>query len=187
MKNQYAIALASLALCATAAAQPYVVGSVGLSRLSADCTGVSNCDKTDVGYKALGGFRFAPNFAAEFGYADFGKAKASQDGVAASIGNTAFLAGGAYHQELAPNWNFVARLGAARVKTKISGSVDGAGSASESDKNTTFYGGLGVGYKLSKALSVDAAWDISRSKFKKLDVDESGNINMFSIGLTLGF
>lgn len=73
------------------------------------------------------------------------------------------------------------------MKTKISGSVDGAGSGSESDKNTTFYGGLGVGYKISKALSIDAAWDISRSKFKKLDVDESGTINVFSVGLTLGF
>lgn len=187
MSTKSLIALATIAFCATAAAQPYIVGSVGLSRLSADCTGVSNCDKTDVGYKALGGFKFAPNFAAEIGYADFGNAKASEGGVAASIGNTAFLVGGAFHQDLAPDWNFVARLGAARVKTKISGTVDGAGSASESDKNTTFYGGLGVGYKVSKALSVDAAWDISRSKFKKMGVDESGNINVFSIGLTLGF
>lgn len=94
MSKQTILALATLAFCATAAAQPYVVGSVGVSRLSADCTGVSNCDKTDVGYKALGGFKFAPNFAAEFGYADFGKARASEGGVAASIGNTAFLVGG---------------------------------------------------------------------------------------------
>ncbi len=133
------------------------------------------------------GYKFMPNLAAEIGYFDFGKVRASAPGINAELKNSAFGGGVAYHLELAPSWNAVGRLGLAQVKTKISGTVAGLGSASDTDNNTALYAGLGVGYKISKTLSVDGAWDLSKSKYNKNGVDESGNINMFSVGLTFGF
>lgn len=187
MKKQSAIAIAILAFCTAAAAQPYGVISVGASRLNVDCAGVASCDKTGTGFKVMGGYKFAPNWAGEIGYFDYGKAKASDGGVALEIRNSAIGLGLAFHQDLATDWNAVARFGLSRVKTKLTGSIAGLGSGSETDNNTAAYLGLGVGYKLGKAMSVDAAWDLTKSKFNKDGIDESGNINVLSIGLTFGF
>jgi OmpA-OmpF porin, OOP family len=191
MKTQLLTALAALTLSTAASAQFYGVVSAGVSRLDVDCTGASNCDKTDTGFKLLGGYKFMPNLAAEVGYFDFGKAKATfQDPVLgpinADIKNTAFGGGVAYHVDLAPNWNAVGRLGLAQVKTKLGASALGS-SGSDSDNNTALYAGLGVGYKVAKNVSIDGAWDFSRSKYNKNGVDESGNINVFSVGVTFGF
>ena len=187
MRVQVLTALAALTLSTAASAQVYGVVSAGISRLDVDCTGASSCDKSGTGIKLLGGYRFMPNLAAEIGFFDYGKAKASGSGVTGEIKNTAFGGGVAYHLDLAPSWNAVGRLGVAQVKTKISGTVSGLGSASDSDNNTALYGGLGVGYKLNRNLSIDGAWDFSKSKYNKNGADESGNINMFSVGVTFGF
>lgn len=187
MKKHSLIGLAALAICTAAAAQPYAVVSAGSARMNVDCTGVASCDKSDTAFKLLGGYRFAPTWAVEFGYFDFGKARAADAGVALEITNSALGVGVAFHQDLGTDWNAVARLGAARVKTKISGSVSGLGSASDSDNNVAAYGGLGVGYKLSPKVSLDLAWDFTRSQFKKDGLDETGNLNAVSLGLTFSF
>lgn len=187
MKTQTLVATALLAFAAATSAQTYGVLSVGSAKLNVDCTGVATCDKTDTAIKLIGGYKFMPNLAVELGYFDFGKAKATDGGVSAEIGNTAIGLGLAYHQDLAPNWNFVARLGVAQMKTKISGTIVGLGSGSESDNNITAYGGLGVGYKFTKSLSLGAAWDFSKSKFNKDGLDESGNINAYGVNLMFEF
>ncbi|MDP2005493.1 MAG: outer membrane beta-barrel protein [Rubrivivax sp.] len=182
-----ACAAACVLVCTAAAAQPYAVVSVGSSRLNLDCAGVASCDKTGTGYKLLGGYRFTPVWAAEVGVFDYGKARTRDAGVSADIGNRGVGLGLAFHQALAHDWNAVARLGLSRVKTRISGSLGGLGLANDTDDNTAPYGGIGVGYRLSEAMSVDLAWDFSRSRFHKNGVDESGNINLFSLGLSFGF
>jgi OmpA-OmpF porin, OOP family len=187
MNKQIFAALAALALSAGASAQGYGVISVGTARLNLDCSGATTCDKSDTAYKLIGGYKFSPNLAGEIGYFNFGKAKASDAVTRAEISNTAFGGGIAFHQDLSPDWNFVARLGLAQVKTKISGSIVGLGSGSDSDNNTSLYGGLGVGYKISKTVSLDAAWDFSKSKYNKNGADESGNINVFSLGVSFWF
>lgn len=187
MKKQSALAFAIVAFCTAAAAQPYGLVSVGVSRLNVDCEGASQCDKTGTGFKIMAGYKFAPNWAGELGYFDYGKAKASDSGISAELRNTAWGVGAAFHQDLATDWNAVARFGLSRVKTKITGSLAGLGSASESDNNTQAYFGVSLGYRLSKATSIDLGWDFAKSKFNKAGVDESGNINVFSIGLSSGF
>ena len=149
MKNALCAGLLALTMCAGASAQSaYGVVSIGSSKLNVDCTGATTCDSTDTGYKLLGGYKFSPNFAVEAGLFGFGKAKASDTvGNTAEITNTAFGGGIAFHQDLAPDWNFVARVGVASVKTKISGTVIGLGSASDSYSNIASYAGLGIGYK----------------------------------------
>ena len=187
MTKKLLAALAALTVSAAASAQGYGVVSAGTSRLSADCAGTTTCDNTDVAFKLLGGYKFMPNLAAELGYFSFGKATATLGTVSAEIKNTAFGGGIAFHQDLAPNWPFVARLGLAQMKTKISGTVAGVGSASDSDNNVALYGGLGVGYRVAKGVSVDAVWDFSKSRYNKSGVDDSGSLNAVSVGLTFGF
>ena len=187
MKTQVLTALAALTLSTAASAQIYGVASVGVSRLDVDCSGTSTCDKSDTGFKLMGGYRFMPNLAGEIGYFDFGKATASAPGITGDIKNTGFGGGVAYHLDFAPNWTGVGRLGIVQMKTKVSGTVAGLGSASDSDNNVGLYGGLGVGYKLTKTMSIDGAWDFAQSKYKKNGADESGSLNMFSVGVTFGF
>lgn len=185
MKRQHLIALAALAFTTAASAQNfYGAASVGWSNLSFDCPGATSCDKSDVGYKFLGGFKFAPNFAGELVYFDFGKATASDPVVSAEVKNTAWGVGIAFHQDVSPTWNAVARIGLADVTTKISGSGFGV---SDSDSSTQFYLGLGTGYKISKTASIDFVWDWSRGKYDKNGINESGNANVFSVGMTFGF
>lgn len=188
MKNHMSAGLLALTLCAGASAQSaYGVVSIGSSKLNVDCTGATTCDSTDTAYKLLGGYKLSPNVAVEAGLFGFGKARASDATVSAEISNTTFGGGIAFHQDIAPDWNFVARVGLASVKTKISGTLIGVGSASDSDSNIATYAGLGIGYKLSKTVSLDGAMDFSRSKYNKNTLDESGNLRAISIGLTFGF
>jgi Outer membrane protein beta-barrel domain len=186
MRKQAVIGFAALAFCAAASAQLYGVVSVGTSRLDLDC-GAASCDKSGTAFKLLGGYRFMPNLAGEFGYFDFGKAKASDGTTSLTVKTTAFGGGLAYHQDFARDWNFVARLGVATVKTKVSASVVGVGSGSDSDTNAQAYVGLGVGYKLNKDMSLDLAWDGTRTKYSSSGVSASDNVNAFSLGLTVGF
>jgi OOP family OmpA-OmpF porin len=187
MKTKLIAAAAALFLCAGAQAQGYASVSVGQARLNLDCSGATTCDKSDTAFKLIGGYKFAPNFGAELGYFHFGKAKAAGGGISGEVTNTAFGGGVAFMQDLAPNWNFVGRLGLAQVKTKISGTVAGVGSASDSDNNIALYGGLGVGYKIAPNVSLDAAWDFTKSKYDKNGADFSANINVLSVGLTFSF
>lgn len=187
MKKCILIALAALAFSAAASAQPYALVAAGMARLKVDCAGVASCDKSDTAFKFVAGWNLVPAWAFELGYFDYGKARATEPGLALEIDNTAVGLGLAYHQELTHGFNAVARLGVARVRTRIGGSLPGLGAASESDRHTQPYGGLGLGYQLTPALSVDAAWDYGKSRFSRLGLSESGQIHAFSLGLRLGF
>lgn len=190
MKVQVLTALAALTLSTAASAQLYGVGSVGLSRFDTDCSGTASCDKSDTAFKLMGGYKFTPTIAVEVGYFDFGKAKGSALGVNVEEKLNGFGAGAAFHVDLAPSWTGVARLGLAQMKTKLTGS-SGATSLSDSDTNTSLYGGLGVGYRLNKQVTIDGAWDFSKAKYNKnffgTPIDSSDNVNAFSVGVTFGF
>jgi OmpA-OmpF porin, OOP family len=186
INRQTALGLALMAASAVASAQGYGVISVGTSRLEADCTGATTCDKSGNAFKLMGGYKFAPNLAWEVGYFDFGKAKAADATLAGEIKTNAFGGGVAFHQDLSNDWNFAARAGLAQVKTKISGTA-GAISVSDSDNSIQPYLGLSVGYKLNKTTSIDGAWDFTRSKYDKNGASFKGNVNAFSVGMTFGF
>jgi OOP family OmpA-OmpF porin len=182
MKKQVLLAIAALALSGAAAAQTYGVISVGSSKHDIDCAGAATCDESGNAFKLLGGYKFSPNFAIEGGYMSYGKSKAADPGISLDLTVTGFGIGGAFHQDFATNWNFVARLGLAQMKTKARATL-GASSGSDSDTSAQLYGGLGVGYKLTKQLSVGAAWDFSRAEF----AGEKSDINAYSIALTFDF
>ena len=182
MKKHVLLAVAALALSGAASAQVYGVVSAGVSKHDIDCEGTTSCDNTGSAFKVLGGYKFNPNRALEGGYMSFGKSKAVVDDIDLDLNITGFGVGVAFHQDFATNWNFVARLGLAQMKSKLTGRAGGV-SASVSDNNAELYAGLGVGYKLTKQMSLDAAMD-----FSKGDVDGSkDNVAAFSLGLTFGF
>lgn len=187
MNKNLLVAATLLALTTATSAQVYGVVSLGTARLDIDCAGAAKCDKSGTAVKLLGGYKFTPNLAAEAGYFGLGKASVVDAGTSLDITNTGFGGGIAFHQDLGTAWNFVGRLGLASVKTKLDASVSGVGSGSDSDTNVQPYGGLGIGYKLGKATTLDAVWDFSKAKFSKNGVEESGSINAFSVGLTFGF
>jgi OOP family OmpA-OmpF porin len=181
--KKLAVAVAASTICGLAAAGPYVVGSAGVTSWDVDCQGASTCDKTDIGFKLLGGYRFDSNFAIEAGYFNFGKAKVADSGLSGDFKADGFGAGVAFHMDLSPQWNAVARLGALSMKTKLDATLDGFGSASDDDRSTQAYVGFGVGYRLTPNLSLDGAIDLSKIKFDS----ESGNVSKFSLGLSWNF
>jgi opacity protein-like surface antigen len=181
-----AAAIAGLAFSAAASAQTYAVISAGTGKHDLDCAGAATCDETGGAFKLMGGYRFMPNVAGEFGVMSFGKARAADPGVALAVTTTGVGGGVAFHSDLGTNWNFVARLGLAQVKTKIDATLSGV-SASDSDNNIQLYAGLGVGYKLAKNVSLDLAYDSSKAKYDKSGVNTSGNVSAFSLGMTFGF
>lgn len=184
MKKQLLLAAAALALSGAASAQNYGVLGVGRSSHDLDCAGASTCDENGTAFKLVFGHKYTPNLALEVGYMNFGKARAAETGVGSlSTKVDGFGVGGAFHTDFAPNWNFVARLGLAQMKAKGDATVVGLGSASDSDSSAQLYGGLGVGYRLTKQMTLGAHWDFTRAKLagEKLDV------NAYSMALTFDF
>lgn len=186
-KKTLSAAALALMLSSGAFAQGYVGIGAGPAKINVDCAGTTTCDNTSSGLKLFGGYKLAPNWAAELGYFDFGKAKATiNDGeggiIAGEIKATAVGAGVAFFGQFAPDWTGVARLGIASTKAKGSAATSGV-SGSVSESNTNAYFGLGLSYALSKAVTLDGAMDFSRVKF----AGESARVHLVSIGVTFAF
>ena len=177
-KFAWIAAAAMIGASGGAFAQGYVGLGVGSAKFNIDCTGATNCRGTDTGSKFFGGYRFMPNLAAELGYMNFGRGKRTAGGSTGTIRNSSIGIGVAFSGNFAQDWSGVARLGLARVKTEASGV---AGNTSQSSSNA--YGGLGVGYAVTKMVSLDAALDFTKGKL----VGQSGGLRLFSVGATFNF
>ena len=109
---------------------------------------------------------------------NFGRGKRTAGGSTGTIRNSSIGIGVAFSGNFAQDWSGVARLGLARVKTEASGV---AGNTSQSSSNA--YGGLGVGYAVTKMVSLDAALDFTNGKL----LGQSGGLRLFSVGATFNF
>jgi OmpA-OmpF porin, OOP family len=179
---------AALAIIASsAAATPYGVLSVGRSSLKFDCEGAAQCDKTNTGVKLMAGYRFTPQLGAELGYHTFGRASATDGFDGIGLRSTALGVGLSFQQDIGSQWMAFARLGVAQVRTRLSVQINGVGEFRDTDKNVQPYGGLGIGYRLDKQVSLDGAWDFYTSEYSKDGIDESGRANVLSVGLTFSF
>jgi len=164
MKSKTIIAflgIASAAAAFPAAAQmsmssAYLGGGIGQSKFKDACidpagAGPSSCDDKDAAWKLFGGYRFSRNFAAELGYSDLGRAKAS------SVAGDTEAKGAAWELSGIGSIPFDAfsvfgRLGAYRGQSELSGLASG-------DKvtwNATY--GAGVQYDFNRALGVRGEW-----------------------------
>lgn len=178
--------IAALACSGGAFAQAYIGVGAGSANLDADCTGTISCNNSSTGAKIFAGYKINQSIAVEFNYIDFGTAKAS---AASNVGivnieNKNSLVGGgiALHGDISPSWNAVARLGIGSMSVDITGVVNGQ-SVPLSESSTQAYFGLGVGYAVTKQLSLNGAIDFSQAKFS----GESANVRLFSVGLTYAF
>ena len=181
------VALAAVGLCGAVSAQVYVGIQVGTSRADIDCSGTTSCDKSDTSFKLLGGYKLTPEWGLEVGYTDLGEISGSAvvPGVGLTnlkIEGTSLGFGAAYHIPFSADWNGVARFGIARNKADLT-VVAGSQSGSESQSKTKPYLGFGVGYALSKELSLTGVWDWTELEFE----GEKAKTNSFSIGLNWAF
>lgn len=176
------LALTASVVCGNVSAQTYVGGAVGSVKADIDCAGTLSCDNTSTGFKLIGGYKFTPNIAGELSYFDFGKAKASVNlPPLANLELTAkaFGLGVAFSGNFGDAFYGVARVGIASVKAEAT--VVGVGS--DSSTKTQPYFGLGLGYRLTKTLSVDLAADFSKAEY----AGEKANVRLVSLGLTYAF
>lgn len=172
--NKRALAVAAFAasmVSGGAMAQAYVVGGIGTSNADIDCAGTTSCDNSDTAFKIVGGYSFANGFAAELGYMDFGTATASAFGANAEFKASGFTIGGAYQAAFTPQWGANFRFGIADTKTKISGSIPGLGSASDSENTTQPYFGIGATYALTKNTRLGLSADFSRGEYQGEQAD----------------
>jgi len=197
MRKAKMVFVAALALAASAAAQAqfYVGGNVGLGRVDVECSDIPDCDKTAVGFKAYGGYRFDNGWAVEAGYFDWGKATASES--LASVGlpssvlsmdvkSSGFGVGLAYFLPLPGEWTGVFRFGGAQNRGRID-ATDGTLSIGESKSEIFAYGGLGVAYRLTPQLAIAAEADVSRTRWCFDGECGSANVQLYSIGLRYAF
>jgi len=182
MKKQ-AILLAALIGAASAQAQSndkfYVTGAVGTTHLNANCQGAPSCDRSDTGGKLVGGYKFGNGFSAELGYINFGKAKLSDSSDWMSTKVSAITLGGAYALPLNKDWGLNLRLGVAQVKAKTDSSFGVSGSQSD----TNLYAGIGASYAVSPSIKLELGVDSSKAG----SGDNSGNVQLISVGATFAF
>lgn len=192
MNRSKLIAAAGLmALAATSAqAQFYVGGNIGWSRISVDCSGVSNCDRSDTGYKAYGGYRFEQGFALEGGYFDWGEATAREQDyygtLSASLKGSGWGLGVAYFIPFATDFSAVVRVGAVRNEGKVR--VSGMGSSmSDSTNSWQAYGGIGIAYNVMPNLAITAEADFSRVKYGLGGDTDTDTAQLYTFGLRFSF
>jgi len=168
---------AAIAMAATAGAHAegiYVGVAAGGTHASFDCDPGVSCDKSDTGFKLFGGYKLTENVAVEGHYADFGKFEASVPGASSDVKLSGFGVGVALLGDFATDWNGVVRAGVARNKVKFAG---------ESENKTKPYVGAGIGYKLTKEVSLTAAVDYTEGELQGDKVKGT----LYTIGVNYAF
>jgi OOP family OmpA-OmpF porin len=155
---------------------PYIGGSATQSRFDTDNFDVSDVDDEDTGWKAFAGFRFAPFFAVEGGYIDFGKTDSPADAVGGpfSLDAKGISAFGVGIIPIGPVELF-GKAGGARLKT------NGIYGPDEfNDSNTEFAYGLGVQLALGNVGL--------RAEYENFDTgNDAGHLDLISVGVTYTF
>jgi OOP family OmpA-OmpF porin len=188
MKTKFIVA--ALALAATASVQAadwYVGGSLGRSDYKVDFSGATTKDTKDTGYKLFVGARLSPNFAVEGGFADLGKATASDATTSGKVELTAMpFVDAVGILPLSPQWDLLGRFGLTSSKLKLSETTAGV-SGSDSDRSIQAHFGFGAQYNISKTMAVRAEWERFRGKYNKGGANDSGNVDLLSVGFVIGF
>lgn len=186
MKNfKTALAFAAAALVSTGAMaqSSYISGAIGASDADIDCAGAATCDKRGTAAKLVTGLEMGNGWAGELGYINFGKAKVADAGASATFKAQALQLGGAYQAQFSPDWGLNVRLGVAYVKTKVSATLSGVGSGSDSENNTAPYVGLGLNYALSKLSKLELGVDFTKAEYG----GEKADVRAVTVGLRQSF
>lgn len=188
----FGLAAATFALPAAAqlrATGLYLGGSLGQAKAKDFCNGLSgtgvSCDDKDTAWKLFAGYQFHPNVAVELGYADLGKAKASDPTAEVSDEATAWDLTAVGSWPVANQFSIYGRFGFYRSEVKSKVSISGFGSASDDKTTTDITFGLGARYDITRNLGIRAEWQ--RYNDVKDAFDTKSNVDVLSIGALYRF
>lgn len=178
-----------VALSGAAAAQtsagPYVGGNINLySKYSLNCDAGVTCDKTaKLGGKVYGGYDFGQYGVEAFAFSVGGAQGSLKNGATSVAGKVREDGVGVYGVLPITNGDFTfkGKLGLAYTRGRASYAAGG----SNSDKIFTSAIGAGVGYALTKTLSLNADWDQVGARYT--EDSPRVRVNMFSVGLSHKF
>lgn len=180
-----ALALALSQICLAQNAGLYLGANVGQSKYNIDCGGGLSCDDSDTAFKLYGGYKFHPNWSAELGYADLGKAKLSGPGGTDEMGATAWDLTGVFQWPIAASgFSIFGRAGLYLADMKLSGPDHGKKTSS----GLTF--GLGAEYDFTRSLGVRAEWQrYAKVKIRNdvNGVEDDGDVDALTLGLVYRF
>jgi len=185
------LGLAGAALAFPAAAQmrspslnsAYVGANIGQSKYHIDC-GPLSCDDKDTAFKLFAGYQFHPNFAAEFGYTDLGKAKVTGPGGTDEFAATEWELSALGMWPVMPTLQLFGRLGLYYGEGKLSGPDQGTKKSS----GVTF--GLGGEWDFTRNIGARLEWQrFSKVKFRNdlNGAEDKGDVDNLSIGIVYRF
>jgi hypothetical protein len=180
--------LSAVAACAfplAASAQLYAAAAAGAARNDVACHDrLTRCEKVDIGFKLLAGYRFTPLVAGEVTYFDFGQATLGDPFFTQDLIVTALGLGVALHGDFTPSWSWVGRAGLARVRVGME-AIAGPLRGTPSDAHVAPYFGAGVSYRFSKQLSLDLSADFTESEFSRGNNSLKWDTSALWLGITL--
>lgn len=187
-----AVALVSLAGLAQAqgkAADSGVFFSIGggKSSYAIDCAGTTSCDTSGSALRLAGGWRMG-TLAFEGVVMRFGTAKAAVPvsgfgNVVAEIKSEMVGGGVALLAPFAPGFEGAVRLGLASVKTSGSGTAGATRVDVGSERKAAAYAGLGVAWKFSPNVQLEANWDSTKAEYG----GDDGNVSAFTLAIGVRF
>ena len=190
------LGLAGAALAFPAAAQmrmpsmtsAYVGANLGQSKFHVDCNGlgVTDCDSKDTSFKLYGGYQFHPNFAAELGYSDLGKAKLSVPGFfSTDMKASAWELSALGLFPVMPQLQLFGRLGFYRGEIKFSGDLGG------SKTSTGLTWGLGGEWDFTRNIGARVEWQRFNGMKAQCDAigctEDKGDVDSLSLGIVYRF
>lgn len=163
--------VAATALAEPAAAQAYVGGTLGASKVNDGCAGAPagvTCDDSSTAWRILGGYQFHPHFAGEMAYHALGKVSATGPGGTADAKAHAFEMLGVGSLPLGPV-SLYGKLGV--YSAEIRGGGAAAGLRGSSSDLTL---GAGVQWEATRNVGLRAEWqrylDVGGADFDLLSV-----------------
>ena len=164
----------------------YVGASVGQSEAKSWCSGADvgvSCDDTSTAWKVFGGYQFNRYLAAEAGYTNLGRFKASLDPLTDEAKVTAWEAAAIGIAPLADRLSAFGRLGLYRANVKET--TNFAGDFENDNNDLTF--GAGLAYQFTPHFGLRGEWQRYRNVGGG-DValgsgeGQKSNIDVFSLG-----
>ena len=172
MKASTFLALIVAILCVApraTSAQPYTTAAAGVGWNHIDCSSANlACEKTDIAFKLIGGYRVAPWIAAEAVYLDFGKGRQSNRFVEDTLKSSAFGGGVAFHGTAA-SWTVTARAGAAWAAAERTVQFGNLTPSSSTSNEVAPYGGVAIGYRFSRYAALAFGFDAMKSRWERSD------------------